>query len=394
MALFKICKGAETNLPQTLTNGYCYFCTDTTNFYIDYTDTYGALTRSKISAKYADKLRYTEDGNFVEIEPTDVLTKNNYETAIGVAATDKNGLMSALDKIKLDGIAENADDNVQSDWSQDTDTDDSYIKNRPFKTINTDDFVVDSNILKLSDNKVNNIRTLGISNVQADQFLKVSKVDSNGSPTAFTATTLDDKFISSKGGNYTFSKTDNLIINTDNSDCDFWIDFLTIKGGKLVSSGTTYNYTVSLTPWSLSVLRVADNPDVTVGSIIAPNIWQMLDDQIAGDHKKLYIRSSSLQFWRSNNGWKKFYIEAEKDRALIYNDQKLIDFNESRLTNLGTPTNDTDAATKKYVDDLVPVEATTSVSGLMSATDKVKLDGVASNAASVTIKTWTTADIV
>lgn len=394
MSLFKICKGAETNLPQTLTNGYCYFCTDTTNFYIDYTDTYGALTRSKISAKYADKLRYTEDGNFVEIEPTDVLTKNNYETAIGVAATDKNGLMSSGDKTKLDGIADGAEVNVQSDWSQDTDTDDSYIKNRPFKTINTDDFVVDSNILKLSDNKVNNIRTLGISNVQADQFLKVSKVDSNGSPTAFTATTLDDKFISSKGGNYTFSKTDNLIINTDNSDGDFWIDFLTIKGGKLVSSGTTYNYTVSLTPWSLSVLRVADNPDVTVGSIIAPNIWQMLDDQIAGDHKKLYIRSSSLQFWRSNNGWKKFYIEAEKDRALIYNDQKLIDFNESRLTNLGTPTNDTDAATKKYVDDLVPVEATTSVSGLMSSTDKVKLDGVASNAASVTIKTWTTADMV
>ena len=108
MSLFKICKGAETNLPQTLTNGYCYFCTDTTNFYIDYTDTYGALTRSKISAKYADKLRYTEDGNFVEIEPTDVLTKNNYETAIGVAATDKNGLMSSGDKTKLDGIADGA----------------------------------------------------------------------------------------------------------------------------------------------------------------------------------------------------------------------------------------------------------------------------------------------
>lgn len=108
MSLFKVCKGAETNLPQTLTNGYCYFCTDTTNFYIDYTDTYGALTRSKISAKYADKLRYTEDGNFVEIEPTDVLTKNNYETAIGVAATDKNGLMSSADKTKLDGIADGA----------------------------------------------------------------------------------------------------------------------------------------------------------------------------------------------------------------------------------------------------------------------------------------------
>ena len=131
MALFKICKGAETNLPQTLTNGYCYFCTDTANFYIDYEDPYGALTRSKISAKYADKLRYTEDGNFVEIEPADVLTKNNYEAAIGVVATDKNGLMSSADKNKLDGIADGAEVNVQPDWNQNDETADDYVKNRP-----------------------------------------------------------------------------------------------------------------------------------------------------------------------------------------------------------------------------------------------------------------------
>lgn len=108
MALFKICRGAETNLPTTLTSGYCYFCTDTTNFYIDYTDTYGALTRAKIASKYADKLRYTEDGNFIELDPTDIVTKSNYETAIGVATSDKNGLMSSSDKTKLDGIASGA----------------------------------------------------------------------------------------------------------------------------------------------------------------------------------------------------------------------------------------------------------------------------------------------
>ena len=108
MALFKIYRGAETNLPTTLTSGYCYFCTDTTNFYIDYTDTYGALTRAKISSKYADKLRYTEDGNFIELDPTDIVTKSNYETAIGVVTSDKNGLMSSSDKIKLDGISSGA----------------------------------------------------------------------------------------------------------------------------------------------------------------------------------------------------------------------------------------------------------------------------------------------
>ncbi len=130
MALFKICRGAETNLPTTLTSGYCYFCTDTTNFYIDYTDTYGALTRAKIASKYADKLRYTEDGNFIELDPTDIVTKSNYETAIGVATSDKNGLMSSSDKTKLDGVESGAQVNVQADYSQNDTTTADYIKNR------------------------------------------------------------------------------------------------------------------------------------------------------------------------------------------------------------------------------------------------------------------------
>jgi hypothetical protein len=130
MALFKICRGAEINLPTTLTSGYCYFCTDTTNFYIDYTDTYGALTRAKIASKYADKLRYTEDGNFIELDPTDLVTKSNYETAIGVATSDKNGLMSSSDKTKLDGVESGAQVNVQSDYFQNDTTATDYIKNR------------------------------------------------------------------------------------------------------------------------------------------------------------------------------------------------------------------------------------------------------------------------
>ena len=747
MSLFKICKGAETNLPQTLTNGYCYFCTDTTNFYIDYTDTYGALTRSKISAKYADKLRYTEDGNFVEIEPTDVLTKNNYETAIGVAATDKNGLMSsgdktkldgiadgagtddikyvvqdlteeqkriarenigtariktvyywdnsdgndirsivngtegfgvvkngggstnatnvtidggtmsfpafvicgsvnytsqnfsvidndgqfwlgnihlpsgtgavrliskdetmvvnitktsdsdgntiytadktsqeiasavvndkknvvayyadngemvfncyhavltdttyesdficfdrnlnlyrtitirndgatddiveiglsstefvvevtvskvddqgnktygsnyrfewimmyifefriipvcrfyiddftttygtlskiylaedtseqdyvqftspdgsdcgvyyvniyangniedgktsiptyteatttesglmsALDKIKLDGIAENADDNVQSDWSQDTDTDDSYIKNRPFKTLSGDDFSVVDNTLSLSTAKLDSIKALGITGSQAGQFIKVSSVDSNGNPTAYSAESLDDKYISAIGG--TYDLTNNITFTKSNDDTASIEDIynnrvISFTGKPFNISGTNYIYTSGITHVGFSTIRNNEDGGEPVGSYFLPNVWQLLDDRIDGDHRKLYARANELEFNRYNSGWKKFYIKAEKDRALIYNDQKLIDFNESILTNLGIPTNDTDAATKKYVDDLVPSEATTSASGLMSATDKVKLDGVASSAASVTIKTWTTADMV
>lgn len=43
----------------------------------------------------------------------------------------RNGLMDALDKQKLDGIASGAEVNVQSDWNQATNTADDYIKNKP-----------------------------------------------------------------------------------------------------------------------------------------------------------------------------------------------------------------------------------------------------------------------
>lgn len=109
MALFKICRGKEANLPSTLTNGYAYFCTDTTNFYIDHLNASDTLVRSKISANYADKLRYVKDGSTIEIDPSTIITDSNYETKIGTVTTSKNGLMSKADKIKLDGIAEGAD---------------------------------------------------------------------------------------------------------------------------------------------------------------------------------------------------------------------------------------------------------------------------------------------
>ena len=43
----------------------------------------------------------------------------------------RNGLMSALDWQKLDGIASGAEVNVQSDWDEADSTDDAYIKNKP-----------------------------------------------------------------------------------------------------------------------------------------------------------------------------------------------------------------------------------------------------------------------
>lgn len=307
MALFKICKGKESNLPSNLVNGYCYFCTDTTNFYIDYEDNNGALIRSKLSSKYADTLRYTEDGNFVEINPTDIVTKNNYETIISVASTDKNGLMSSADKTKLNNIPEDISASLAND------------------------------------------------------------------------------FISAKGGAYSLDTALHLSLNNIptviSSLVDNQIFKITTDGLKYSESDTqSYDFASFFTPIGLCLNRTYSEGKHPVTSYFSSNIWQMLDDVIDGDHRKFYLRSNSLQWRRYNGGWKNHYISAELDKLKIYNDQKLISFENSKLENIAAPTADNDAATKKYVDDKVPVEATTTNSGLLSAADKIKLDSVESGA--------------
>lgn len=67
-------------------------------------------------------------------------------TALGIPAQDTNttysnattstaGLMSTADKSKLDGVAANAEVNVQSDWSITDTSSDAYIKNKPDLTV-------------------------------------------------------------------------------------------------------------------------------------------------------------------------------------------------------------------------------------------------------------------
>ena len=56
MALFKPLLGKRARLPKTLTSGWAYFCTDDGSFWIDYTDSDGAVKRKQINAQEAEKL--------------------------------------------------------------------------------------------------------------------------------------------------------------------------------------------------------------------------------------------------------------------------------------------------------------------------------------------------
>lgn len=49
----KILRGKQSNLPNTLTDGYIYVCTDTMNVFIDYLDDGGQVKRGQINANNA-----------------------------------------------------------------------------------------------------------------------------------------------------------------------------------------------------------------------------------------------------------------------------------------------------------------------------------------------------
>ena len=94
MILFKISRGLEENLPTDIVSGNCWFCIETSNFYIDYTDTDGNLVRSKISGKYAEKLRYSGGGDTIEIDPSEITnlkTVVNAMISVPACSTDDNG---------------------------------------------------------------------------------------------------------------------------------------------------------------------------------------------------------------------------------------------------------------------------------------------------------------
>lgn len=69
-----------------------------------------------------------------------------YFASTDTATQLRDGLMSALDKQKLDNIASGAEVNVQSDWSQSDNTKDDFIKNKPtIPTVNNATLTIQKN---------------------------------------------------------------------------------------------------------------------------------------------------------------------------------------------------------------------------------------------------------
>ena len=95
MALFKILRGNAANLPKEMKDGYAYFCTDTHDFYIDYTNSNGQLTRGQLNAKNADHA--TNADNATKASKADKLTTGRtigLKGAVTATATSFDGSSS------------------------------------------------------------------------------------------------------------------------------------------------------------------------------------------------------------------------------------------------------------------------------------------------------------
>lgn len=90
--LFKILQGNEANLPVALTDGYCYYLRDKHYFYVDHKDPNGTLVRSKLSAEFADKLRYYQDGQAFEIDPAEIALKSEMLRKIELTQAEYDAL--------------------------------------------------------------------------------------------------------------------------------------------------------------------------------------------------------------------------------------------------------------------------------------------------------------
>lgn len=113
MSLFKIARGSEANLPTTKTDGWAYFCTDTGSFWIDHKDADDILVRSKISANFADKLRYMKDEETIELDPSEIATKAELTNALaGKANTSHNHDDKYYTETEVDTKLDNKQDTI------------------------------------------------------------------------------------------------------------------------------------------------------------------------------------------------------------------------------------------------------------------------------------------
>jgi len=95
----KLLFGNQNNLPASKTIGHIYACVDSGNLFLDFINNLGVLSRFRVNADKADKLRYT-DANEQEQEllPQDIATKTEVAARVASAqGVEQSGKLMGVD---------------------------------------------------------------------------------------------------------------------------------------------------------------------------------------------------------------------------------------------------------------------------------------------------------
>ena len=176
MALFKVSKGLKANLPSAKTEGYCWYTTDDSLFYIDYKDENGTLQRKALNAKDAETLTGASLSTILNSSDVEIPTSKAVLDALDgkVDKVDGKGLSTndytTTEKNKLAGIEAGA-----NNYSLPVATSTSLggVKS------GTDITVDSSGNVSVNDDSHNHIIS-NIDNLQSTLDSKVDSVDGKG----------------------------------------------------------------------------------------------------------------------------------------------------------------------------------------------------------------------
>jgi hypothetical protein len=370
---------------------------------------------SDIPSKTSDLINdsdFVSDSNYVH-------TDNNYTT------TDKNivgnvtsNLANKVDKVsgkglstndfttaymnKLSGIASGAEVNVQSDWSQTTTTDDSYIKNKPTKL---SDFTNDSNFITNTvsnltnyytksntytktevDNLIATIVTLNILVVQSLPTSNISTTTIYLVPKATSETNNTyDEYINTDGTTQGWEKIGDTSVDLSNYYTKSQADaLLSNKVDKVSGKGlSTNDFTTTLKNKLNGIEANANNYSLptssssVLGGIKIGSNLSIDSDGVVSATNTTYsdVTTTTHGLMTASDKVKLNGIESNANKYVLPTATSSALGGIKVGSNLSIDANGVVSAT-----DTKYSNATTSTSGLMSATDKVKLNGIATGA--------------
>ena len=383
---------------------------------------------SDIPSKTSD---LTNDSDFVS-DSNYVHTDNNYTT------TDKNivgnvtsNLANKVDKVngkglstndfttaymnKLSGIASGAEVNVQSDWSQTTTTDDSYIKNKPTKL---SDFTNDSKFITNTvsnltnyytksntytktevDNLIATIVTLNILVVQSLPTSSISTTTIYLVPKATSETNNTyDEYINTDGTTQGWEKIGDTSVDLSNYYTKSQADALLLnKVDKVSGKGLSANdFTTTLKNKLNGIEANANNYSLptssssVLGGIKIGSNLSIDSDGVVSATNTTYsdVTTTTHGLMTASDKVKLNGIESNA------NNYSLPIAGSSTLGGVKVGTNlSINSSGVLSATDTTYSNATTSVSGLMSASDKTKLNGIESEANKYVLPTATSSEL-